>query len=497
MPKTDEEYEKEFNAEFGKNYSKEHPDRLSAYIAERKAVEEEQKKQGLDTEEALKKSSEASAKVAGEGPANYSTISIKDGWKKIEPKNVDKIDTAKRKERIKDRAEKKEQRNLENAFSDLKDKYAYLADSGNELAQRAYKTFFYDSDGNEINSLVGIAQKFNQKNSKNALAQLEEQLNAFHKAPDSYIPTPSTNPVTPTGVVAKRDTPPVSYKDFLKKSFEELGIEEDVKEEDKKGSSKSEEGSSKKTKKDYTPKSIKDVKDILYRSIIRDYKNGLFGNPYLGVDEKDLSEKQLNEKRNAQATMRTYMVNSIGTALANFGSSLQGKGAHYKSDYKKMLESQNKNLVDIQNAIRTASAEADAQIAKANKYYNLPAGTREGFAQMAQTGISGENQEALARWLDDPILSRFGELVQASDSYTLKSKVFSNEKLRNEIEGIIRDNDLKKEQQDYLLEQIKNLAIENQFKPAKEFTDVMSKGIRTITDTINMASVMVPMAPKL
>lgn len=493
MPKTDEEYEKEFNAEFGENYSKEHPDRLSAYIEERKSVEEEQKKQGLDTEEDLKKSSEASAKVAGEGPANYSTITIKDGWKKIDPKNIDKIEQKKRKDRIKERADKEEQRNLENAFSDLKDKYADLADSGNEIAQRAYKTFFFDKDGNEINSLVGVAQKFNQKNSKNALSQLEKQLDAYYKAPDSYVFTPSTNPVTPTGAVAKRDTPAVSYKDFLKKGFEELGITEDV-EEDKKGSPKEEDkkGSPKEPEKDKGPKSIKDVKDILYRSIIRDYRNGLFGNPYLGVDEKDLTEEQLKEKRNAQATMRTYMVNSIGTALANFGSSLQGKGARYKSDYKKMLESQNKNLVDIQNAIRTASAEADAQIAKANKYYNLPAGTREGFAQMAQTGISGENQEALARWLDDPVLSRFGELVQASDSYTLKSKVFSNEKLRNEIEGIIRDNDLKKEQQDYLLEQIKNLAIENQFKPAKEFTDVMSKGIRTITDTINAASSFVP-----
>lgn len=171
-------------------------------------------------------------------------------------------------------------------------------------------------------------------------------------------------------------------------------------------------------------KTLGDFRRYLHSGIIRDYKNGLFG---------DISTPE--GRKDAKALATYYIVNRVGTFLANLSNGYFGRPA-VESAYKEVLDEQEKALNKL--GVERYGEQVKREIAKD---WNVSDEEREEIIkgttlkQMFKD-LDINNQTVTSRWLSDKNLLSFGAKVSEMDNAELKKAILSNEQLTSIIENL-------------------------------------------------------------
>lgn len=178
-----------------------------------------------------------------------------------------------------------------------------------------------------------------------------------------------------------------------------------------------------KTEKDLK-QTLNEYKAYLRKGIIRDYKNGLFGDINTPEGRKD-----------ARSLATYYIVNRVGTFLANLSNGYFGRQM-VNSAYKDLLQEQEKALTEL--GVERYGEQVKREI---SKDWNVSDEEREDIIkgitlkQMFKE-LDINNQTVTSRWLRDKNLLSFGAKVNEMDNAELKKAILSNEQLMSIIENL-------------------------------------------------------------
>lgn len=211
------------------------------------------------------------------------------------------------------------------------------------------------------------------------------------------------------------------------------------------------------TKKE-TQEKIRKVHNYLRHGIIRDYKNGLFGE----VGSAD-----------AKALAGYFVTNRIGSFLANMSNGYFGRPM-VKSAYGQLLDEQEKALTQI--GVDLAEIQKYGQALREDEDF-VKGATAKGLA----TSLNVNEPAVVARYLDDAFLSSFSEKVKGMDDANLANAHLKNNQVRAEIANALATAKKIGADTRKVEEEIQNLIIENRYKGTKEVAGI----INTWADSIS------------
>lgn len=175
----------------------------------------------------------------------------------------------------------------------------------------------------------------------------------------------------------------------------------------------------------YVEKQKDALKRYLRSGILRDYRNGLFG---------DISTPE--GRKDARSLATHFIVNKIGTFLANISNGYFGRPM-VNSAYKDLLQEQESALTKL--GVERYGEQNKRNIAE--DWANLSPEERERVVQGSALrqlflNIDINNTPTVSRWLSDPMLQSFGTKVAQIDDEEVRKAIINNEQLLSIISNL-------------------------------------------------------------
>lgn len=220
---------------------------------------------------------------------------------------------------------------------------------------------------------------------------------------------------------------------------------------------------------------LKLYKNYLHKGIYRDYKNGLFG---------DITTKQ--GKKDAKALARYFVVNRIGTFLANIANGYFGRPIE-KSAYRTLLDEQESALTQLGverygEAVKRDIARDWGDLSETDKQ-NIINGSA---LRNVYNNIDINDTTTAARWLGDTMLSSFVAKVSKVDDANVRKALLENEQLQKVIAQIQANTNLTKAEKDKVEEEIVRLAKENKYIDAEKVLKIAENGASTVNELLGV-----------
>lgn len=239
-----------------------------------------------------------------------------------------------------------------------------------------------------------------------------------------------------------------------------------------------------------TDENVKKVVDKIRVGITRDYKNGFFGDP---------DTVEAKEKRNK------YLIDLIGTNLANMLGAFSGKDRK-SALYRDIIDSQDKNIIENENKVRTAKAEEKAKrvamldnIAStipqvSEGWKNLSEEEKAQFGQyMTFVGADVNNPSTWLQMTNKDMFDNFSNTVKVLTTEEGRKAILDNENIKADISKIRAETGWTEEKTRETVLDIQKKAIQLKYVDAKEVTEIAENIARTLGLSVDIVKDIVNM----